>query len=372
MARVRSRHGGMGAWIALALVALAVLPLVLHMLRPAPAAAPVTLAPHDPVPDAVAPGTTLIIGDPVTQRVLEHTGWDKQLPFKVQWAAISGGPGVTEAFQARALDVGSAANIPPIHATWVGIPVKIVAFRLRQEPLSHPIYVIGLSPRSGIRTLADLKGKRIAFSGGQAQGAVVLRTLAGQGIQTSQVTLVDLPATSDVYTGALAAEQVDAAPIGAGLPAKRYLDQYAKDGARVLHHGSFRDDPGLLYVRAETLADKNKAAAIRHYVKFWARALRWIQDHRDEWIQVYYVKDQGVSRADAEVILRNAGVPDVPRSWNQVLALQQDAIDFMAEEIGRESFPAASLFDRRFESVAADAFSSASLASVAADKGQRP
>src|SRR5688572_30878613 len=50
------------------------------------------LALDAPLPEAIPPGTKLVIGDPTTQRVLEHTGWDKELPFEVEWAQISGGP----------------------------------------------------------------------------------------------------------------------------------------------------------------------------------------------------------------------------------------------------------------------------------------
>lgn len=60
-------------------------------------------------------------------------GPDKASPFKVKWAQITGAPEVTEAFRAYALDVG--ANVPPIHAVWVGLPVKIIAF----SPSQHQV-----------------------------------------------------------------------------------------------------------------------------------------------------------------------------------------------------------------------------------------
>src|SRR5580704_17406827 len=157
-----------------------------------PEAAIANALPFDaPLPAVVPAGTTLVIGDPTTEHVLEHTGWISQLPFKVKWAEIAGGPAVTEAFHAKVLDVGSSADIPPVHATWIGIPVKIVAVKLRQDPLAHPIYELGIGPKSGIRTLADLRGKRIAFSPGQVQGEIVLRTLASQGLTPKDVTLVE-------------------------------------------------------------------------------------------------------------------------------------------------------------------------------------
>ena len=53
-----------------------------------------------PLPDHVPPAVVLRIGDPVTEWVFQHLGWEKRLPFTIQWAQITGGPDVTEAFHA--------------------------------------------------------------------------------------------------------------------------------------------------------------------------------------------------------------------------------------------------------------------------------
>ena len=267
------------------------------------------LALEAPLPDAVPSGTRLIIGDPVTQWVLQHTGWAKDLPFQIDWVRITGGPEVTEAFNAKALDVGLGANVPPIHAVWVGIPVKIIAFRTRRDPFNHPVYVIGVSPKARIDGLADLRGKKIAYSPSQIQSEVVIRTLKASGLDARDVQLVELPSTGEVYTNALAAGLVDAAPIGAGIIAERYLRKFGRDGAKTLKHPPFRDDAGNAFVRVETLQDPAKAAALQHYARAWGRALAWTQTHRQEFVDGYYVKDQGLSPADAALILDAAGTP---------------------------------------------------------------
>jgi sulfonate transport system substrate-binding protein len=322
-----------------------------------PAAADAGLPLDAPIPDQVPPGVRLVIGDPTTQRVLEHTGWIKDLPFQVQWAQITGGPAVTEAFHAKALDVGVAADIPPIHAVWVGIPVKMIAVRFRQDPAGHPLYRLAVAPGSNIRTLADLRGKRIAFSPGQVQGEVVLRALEAAHLTAADVKLVELPSTgADLYINALVGGLVDAAPIAPGAAAKHYVDNYAAQGARLIDHGPVRDDLTDLYVRTETLQDPGKAAALRAYVKLWARAEAWIAAHPDEWAQLYYVRNQGLSPADARYVVEVSGAPDIPRRWDEAIALQQASIDLMARRTRNPPFAAASLFDRRFESVAAEAF----------------
>ena len=323
--------------------------------RPEPAAAG-GLPLDAPLPASAPADVTLAIGDPTTRAVLEHTGWIRELPFHVVWAKITGGPAVTEAFHAHALDVGAAADMPPLHATWVGMPVKIIAVRQRLDPLDHPLYVLGLAPHAGVRTLADLKGKKIALSPGQVQGEVVLRTLAAAGLGPKDVGLVELPSTGgDLYVNALAAGVVDAAPIAAGTQARRYLAKFGTVGASVLPHPRFRDDLTLLYVRRETLQDPRKAAALRAYVALWARAAEWERAHPAEFAQLYYERDQGLSADEARAVVAAGGEPDIPRDWTAAILEEQTAADVMGPATGRAPLDAAALFDRRFEPVAGQA-----------------
>jgi sulfonate transport system substrate-binding protein len=306
------------------------------------------------LPDKVGKDTVLTVGDPVTQWVFEHNGWDKQLPFTIRWAQITGGPDVTEAFHAGALDVGVGANIPPIHATWVGLPVRIIAIRQRRDPLQHPGFVLGVAPGAGIGSLRDLRGKRIAFSPSQVQSQVVIETLKAIGLSPKDVKLVELPSTvgGDVYTNALASNAVDVAPIGGGIVAERYLRKFAAAGAKVLPHPPFRDDLIVNYTPVSSLENPGKAAALAIYVQWWRKAQEWQQAHKAELARGYYVEHQGLSPADAQIILEAAGDIDLPENWADARRYQQAAIDLMAAQTGRPRFDAASLFDPRFEAFA--------------------
>lgn len=303
------------------------------------------------IPDTVPAGTVLRIGDPKTQRALTLSGELDKLPFKVEWANISGGPRTTEAFRSRALDLGAVADIPPIHATWTGLPVKIVAASFRKDPLNHPIYQLGIAPGSTVTRIADLRGKKIAYSPGQAQGALVLRILQSAGLTQKDVTLVEMPSTGDVYVSALASGLVDAAPISeANQP--RYIQNYGKDGATLLSHG-LRDDAWYLYGLQSVVDDPAKAAAIREYVKAWVRASRWVYEHPEEWVKGYYIDHQGLSAEDGRHLVESAGEPDIPADWDDVIVRQQATIDLLAAETGKPRLKAEQLFDRRYETVAA-------------------
>ena len=306
-----------------------------------------------PLPTAVPDGAKIVVGDPATEVALKLSGQYDKVAKYVQFANLSGGPQTTEAFRAHALDLGSVAEIPPIHATWTGLHVKIVASKFRQDPLHHPIYKLGVAPGVSVKTLGDLRGKKIAYSPGQAQGALILKVLKKAGLTKDDVKLVELPSTGDVYAQALAGKQVDVAPIG-GVQIKRYLAKYGKDGASTIDHG-LRDDAGHLYGPVESLEDPAKAAAIRAYVAAWGVAQEWIDKHPKEWIEGYYVKNQGLSAADGQWLVDNAGHPDIPADWSDAIQRQQETIELLAHETGNKVIEAKDLYDLRFQTVAADA-----------------
>ena len=309
------------------------------------------------LPTEVPDGTKIVVGDPATQKALELSGQIDKVSKFVQFANLSGGPQTTEAFRAKALDLGSVAEIPPIHATWTGLHVKIVASKFRQDALNHPIYELGIAPGVQVKTLADLRGKKIAYSPGQAQGALVLKVLKKAGLTKDDVEFVELPSTGDVYSNALAAKQVDVAPIG-GVQIKRYLTKYGKDGATTIQHG-IRDDAGHLYGPTESLEDAGKAAAIRAYVAAWGVAQQWIDKHPKEWIEGYYVKDQGLTTADGEWLVKNAGHPEISGDWSEAIKRQQETIELLAKETDNKVIQAADLYDLRFQTVATDAIKGA-------------
>ena len=312
------------------------------------------LALSSALPEAVPKGTTLVVGDPQVEQALKLSGELDRFTFPVTFANISGGPQTLEAFRAKALDLGSVADIPPLQAQWTGVDTRIVAAQFRLQPEAHPLYQLGVAPGVAVRSIADLRGKRIAYSPGQAQGALVLRVLQKAGLSQEDVELVELPSTGDVYPTALSSKQIDVAPIG-GVAVKRYLAKYGSDGATVIPHG-LRDDPGHLYALETSLQDAGKAAAIREYVARWGAALKWVDEHPKEWIQGYYVKNQGLTAADGEYLVKAAGVRDVPTDWAGAITRHQATADLLATEQDRPRIDVTTLWDRRFEKVGGTAY----------------
>ena len=317
------------------------------------------LAADAAIPTKVPSGTVLRVGDPATETAIKAAGLDQKLEdagVDVEWANISGGPKTLEAFRADAIDVGAAQDIPPLFAQWTGTDIRIVATSSRADALNHPVYELGIAPGVDVKSLEDLAGKKIAYSPGQAQGALVLRVLAKAGLTQDDVELVEMQSVDDVYVNAVGSKQVDVAPLG-GTLLTQYDAKYGKDGGTSIPTG-IRDDQSLLYAPTETVEDANKAAALAKYVVVWAEAKQWVNAHPDEYAQAFYVDHEGLNLEDGLALIEQTGTIQVPLNWDETIAAHQETADLLAEEQDHDELDVGDLYDRRFEKIVADALGS--------------
>ncbi|RMI31487.1 ABC transporter substrate-binding protein [Nocardia stercoris] len=310
-----------------------------------------TLAADAPLPTTVPPGTSLALASAQgTQDLqLKLSGQAASLPFTVSsWANLAQGPDIINAFRSHSLDLAINAGIPPIQSHFQGEDAKIVAVNLTRKPS----YVFATKPHSDIRTLADFKGKKLAFSQGQAQGVVLLRALKEAGLDPKKdVTLV--PLTGGQFLTALQAGQVDIAPLAISqVPS--YLGQYGKDGAHTIDTDVV-DLLNVLWAPAAVLADPAKAAAIAAYIPAWAKATTWQYEHPDQWNDEYYVKSQGLTADQGRGIIALSNKPLLPSSWAEAIKWEQETVDLLAAGGFVTGFKADDLFDHRFEPLAAAA-----------------
>ena len=316
----------------------------------APGGGGASLAAGAALPESVPTGTSLSIasGLGAEQLQLELSGLVKTLPFTVSaWPNLSAGPDVLAAFRAGSLELGINAGIPPIEAYDQGYQTRIVGINLTRSPT----YVFATKPHSTIGSVAEFRGRNLAFSQGQAQGVVLLRALKQAGIAYRDVNLVNL--TSDQFLVALEAGQVDIAPLAVSqLP--NYLNSYGRDGAHAVTTDVV-DLLTLLWAPAELLADEAKAAAVAAFVPIWAKGTVWVYEHPTQWEQDYYVKTQDISAAQAAQVVGLSPKPWFPTSWDSAIAWEKQTVELLAQGGFVKSFDPTVLFDRRFESLAAAA-----------------
>ncbi|MDB5765190.1 MAG: ssuA [Collimonas fungivorans] len=108
------------------------------------------------------------------------------LGVAVKWIEFSAGPVQLEALNVGSIDFGDVGEAPPIFAQANGTPIVYVA-----ATVPRPAVEAVLVPAaSAIRTVADLKGKKIALNKGSNVHYFLVKLLQKNGLNYSDVNLV--------------------------------------------------------------------------------------------------------------------------------------------------------------------------------------
>jgi len=324
--------------------------LTLTLLITAHAAADATLPLTQPLPDSIPAGTSLNVADQdeVLQTLFKSSGQLNTLKARVHFGNFSDGPEILEAFRAGAVDVAVVGDAPPIQAQANGSEVLIVGVQRN----SDREYQLAIAPGGHIRTLADLRGKRIANAPGTGREAFLYRLLEKAGLQPTDVKLVTLQ--SGDFADALRANEIDAAALKEPN-LTQYVNAYKAKGGSVLGTEiTAGGSTGLryLYARRSAVEDPAKAAALHEFVTHWVKGWQWANQHPGEWVQDYYVKNQGLSQQEGELINRVSGPTTFPRIDEALFATQQHTADLLLKSGGiTHHVDAKAEFDRRFDTV---------------------
>jgi len=165
----------------------------------------------------------------------------------VQWTEFQSGPPMLEALNAGSIDIARTGDTPPVIAQAAGVPLIYVGGSAPKDR-SSAVLVRKDSP---IQTIADLKGKKVAFAKGSSANYLIVKVLESAGLKWEDIR----PAYLTPADARSAFEQgsVDAWAIWDPY----YAVAQVKAGARVL-----RDSKGLVANRDFYLA--NKAFAETH------------------------------------------------------------------------------------------------------------
>lgn len=109
----------------------------------------------------------------------------------VEWSLFNAGPPLMEALGANQLDLGGVGEVPPIFAQAAGADLLYVA----TKPPVPQTYGILVPKNSSIKTLADLKGKKVAFVRGSSAHFLLVAALKSAGLQITDIVPAYLPAS---------------------------------------------------------------------------------------------------------------------------------------------------------------------------------
>jgi sulfonate transport system substrate-binding protein len=152
----------------------------------------------------------------------------KPLGYKVVWTEFPSGPPLLEALNVGALDFGVTGETPPIFAQAAGAPLVYLAY----DPPAPQGEAILVPKDSPLKSVADLRGKKVAFNKGSNVHYLLVKALEKAGLKYTDVQPVFL-APSDALA-AFSRGSVDAWVIWDPYEAAAE----ASTGARILADGT--------------------------------------------------------------------------------------------------------------------------------------
>ncbi|WP_348945210.1 sulfonate ABC transporter substrate-binding protein [Chitinibacter sp. FCG-7] len=113
----------------------------------------------------------------------------KPLGWNVRWIEFPAGPQLLEGLNVGSIDFGTTGEAPPIFAQAAGANLVYVG----NEPPAPSAEAIVVPKGSAIKTVADLRGKKIALNKGSNVHYLLVKALENAGLKYSDVQTVFLP-----------------------------------------------------------------------------------------------------------------------------------------------------------------------------------
>lgn len=227
-----------------------------------------------------------------TKALMQASDALRGAPYALQWSDFPAAQPLLEAIGSGAVDVGVAGDAPMLFAYQSGSPIHVIGAQ-RVEPRPREALAIVVPKASPARTLADLRGKRVATTRGSVGHYLALRALAAAGLPFDAVTFTWL--TPGDARAAFDSGSVDAWAIW--VP---YLTTALADGARVLvDANAFAASYGFDIASEQALRDRR--ALLVDFERRQATAMAWVARHPDAYAQ-RFAAETGLPIAIARIV----------------------------------------------------------------------
>ncbi len=255
--------------------------------------------------------------------VLKHFGWlEKALPdSKVGWVLSQGSNRSLEYLNSGGVDFASSASLAAVLSRANGSPIKSVYVYSRAEWTA-----LLVRKDSPYKTIADLKGKKIAATKGTDPYLFTLRALQQAGLKKDDVELVHLQ-HPDGRT-ALEKGDVDA---WAGLDPHMAASE-VQAGSRLLYRNKDFNSYGVLSV-TEKFA-KEHPQTIETVLSAYEKAREWSAKHPDELAELL-AKESGLPLDVAKLQLTRTDLSTPQLSGKDVASSKGAAPILVSEELVR-------------------------------------
>jgi sulfonate transport system substrate-binding protein len=194
---------------------------------------------------------------------------------KIQWVEFTFGPPIMEGINTGNLDFGYTGDAPPIFAQ--AASANLVYAATLPGNSANGILV---KDSSSLKTLADLKGKKVGFGKASSAHATVLYALDKAGLSYSDIEPVYLAPADGA--AAFARGAIDAWSIW-----DPYYALAQGSGARVLADGNEVHTPQSFFLANKAFA-ANRSDLLAKLLDAIAIDLKWAEAHREDVAQTLY------------------------------------------------------------------------------------
>ena len=237
---------------------------------------------------------------------------------RVSWVEFPAGPQLLEALAVGSVDFGGVGDSPPVFAQAAGKDLYYVG----AEPAKPDSSAILVKPDAPLKSLADLKGRRVALQKGSSSHFLTVQALKKGGLSWSDVQAVYLPPAD--ARAAFERGAVDACAIWDPY----YAAAEVAGGVRVLatSRGLTNNNTFYLASRALTLREP----VLRTLFAVLTEADAHVQAHRKEAAQ-RYADFAGLGLATVHRVLERRPPSPVGPLTAALVAEQQQVADAFAQ-----------------------------------------
>lgn len=231
----------------------------------------------------------------------------------VKWVEFTSGSPLLEALSAGSVDIGQTGDAPPIFAQAADKNLVYVA----GQPITNGQGIL-VKPDSPIRTVADLKGKRVGFTKGSSAHNVVVLALEKFGLTYEDIVPVYLSPPDGA-----------AAFANGGIDAWAVWDPYfavgqTKHSGRILANAHDIAKTNSFYLANKDFATKHPIV-LRSAIDSLAETAAWAEDHRGE-VAKSLSEVTGLE-LDIQTIAANRSSFAIGKVTDEIIATQQGVAD---------------------------------------------
>jgi sulfonate transport system substrate-binding protein len=235
----------------------------------------------------------------------------------VKWTEFPAGPQLLEGLNVGSVDFGTVGEAPPIFAQAAGANLVYVG----NEPPSPASEAIVVPKDSKLRSLADLKGKKVVLNKGSNVHYLLVKALEKAGIAYKDIDVVYLPPAD-------ARAAFERGSVDAWVIWDPFLAAAEKQlGARVLADGKGLVANHQFYLAARPYAEKN-GDIVRIVLEEIAKVDEWGAKNLKEVSQI--LASQTGLDVDVVALAANRYSYGVKPITNEVLEQQQKVADAFA------------------------------------------